>query len=111
MRCHRGWCPPPDYYNDGCTMAPDSLFGIDLRPACTLHDWLRRHVVHYGGISVRAADAVFRSHLKALGLPSWAATVYWLMVKLFRPWFRRTYPIDRPEWFPYLKQQEDTNEP
>lgn len=29
---------PPDFLSDGCSCAPDRLFGVDLTPACRLHD-------------------------------------------------------------------------
>lgn len=30
---------PARFVDDGCTNAPDSLFGFDLRWACRIHDW------------------------------------------------------------------------
>lgn len=84
-----GWRVPPGFRSDGCTFAPDSWFGRDLKPACVLHDFLRRH----GVIPVPEADKLFRRHLIALGAPAWLARIYWLVVKLTRPWFSAVRPL------------------
>lgn len=81
-----GWRVPPDFHNDGCTCAPDRLFGIDLRPACEMHDFQSRYLVRDRYMTVQMADWIFRRHLIALGLPAIVARMYWLAVKIVRPW-------------------------
>lgn len=101
-----GWRVPPGFSSDGCTLSPDRPFGINLRPACILHDFARRHLVHYSQMTISEADAMFRRHLKALGAPSWLATLYWFGVKVIRPWFRATQPVPTSAWLEYLKKSE-----
>lgn len=95
-----GWTVPKGFLTDGCTCSPDKPLGYDIRECCILHDWLRRHVVHYGHITVSEADKVFRRFMKAKGVPSWLATIYWLGVKIMRPFWSRTAPV-KPGWFRY----------
>lgn len=77
---------PEDFQSDGCTCAPDGLFGHDYRPACRVHDFLRAYAV----VSVRDADRYFHRALLDCGAPRWVARLYWFWVKLARPWFART---------------------
>ena len=35
----RGPKPPDDFKSNGCTCSPDSIGGVDLRPACHFHDY------------------------------------------------------------------------
>lgn len=104
MNIFHGWVVPEGFVSDGCTCAPDELFGVDLRPACEWHDWARRHLVHYGVMTVQEADKLFKAYLIRLGLPRWCAHLYWLGVKIGRPWFSRTYPVPRPEWLRYVRK-------
>lgn len=101
-----GWSVPPDFRNDGCTCAPDRWFGIDLRPACEMHDFHARHLVHDRYMTVQQADWIFRRHLIALGLPPLVARLYWLAVKLARPWRRDRAPL-LLRWLAYA--QRDVN--
>ena len=105
MIIFEGWRVPNGFSSDGCTFAPDTLFGVNLKPACVLHDFARRHLVHYRALTVSEADALFRRHLKALGAPSWLATLYWFAVKITRPWFQKTQPIPTSTWLPYLRKE------
>lgn len=93
-----GWVVPPQFWSDGCTFpGPLALLKWPMRsekykPACVMHDFLRRHICHYG-MKPSEADAIFRRHLKALGASSFLATLYWGAVKLMRPWFTQTHPL------------------
>ena len=97
------WIVPAAFQSDGCTIpfglrtfAKWILDSDKATPACRLHDFLRRHAVWHG-LPVSTADAIFRRALKYYGLKSWQATLYWLFVKLTRPWFSATYKMP-PEW-------------
>jgi len=83
------WTIPKGFVSDRCTWAPDRWFGIDLSPACILHDFLRRYAI----VSVREADRELHAQLLALGAPRWLARFYWFAVKVTRPWFRRTQTL------------------
>lgn len=99
-----GWRIPPDFRSDGCTLAPDRLFGIDLRPACRMHDFHRVYLVHDRYMTVQQADWIFRRHLIALGCPPIIARLYWLAVKIARPWFMAGKPLpDR--WAEYAHRK------
>jgi len=104
----RGWAVPGGFESDGCTWAPDRLFGVDLRPACVWHDWARRHLVHYRRMTVGEADKLFRDYLVQLGAPKWLARVYWFGVKFMRPWFRATRPLPTDNWRRYLSRDGGT---
>lgn len=79
-----GWRVPPEFRNDGCTFAPDWA-GVNLYPACNMHDFQCRHLVHDRYMTVQQADWIFRRHLIALGCPPLIARAYWLAVKVMRP--------------------------
>lgn len=98
-----GWRVPRDFHNDGCTCAPDRLFGIDLLPACEMHDFQCRHLVHDRYMTVQQADWIFRRHLIALGLPPLVARLYWIAVKLARPWRQDRAPLPL-RWQPYAQR-------
>lgn len=68
-------------YSSGCSFAPDKLLGIDLKPACVLHDYLRL----YGNMSTKKVDSIFYRHLLYLGAPKWLAFIYWLGVRIASP--------------------------
>lgn len=70
-----GQVPPADFQFDGCSCAPDHIAGIDLRPACMLHDWayarlrFRHHETGRRMERERAvADARFLANLVRCGL-------------------------------------------
>lgn len=87
-----GWRVPPDFRNDGCTCAPDQWppkpfnTRVDLRPACEMHDFHARYLVHDRYMTVQQADWIFRRHLIHLGCPPIIARLYWVAVKVMRPW-------------------------
>lgn len=105
-----GWRVPPGFNSDGCTCAPDRLFGVDLRAACLWHDWARRHLVHYGALTVQEADALFHRFLVELfertdelnRITRAIARLYWFGNKLLRVRFKGTLPIPYENWRPYL---------
>lgn len=115
---HDGWIVPPTFteHSDGCSVPwlLRPLLGLVYRlmadreeryvKACYWHDWARRHLVHYGVMTVQEADWGMRNYLRELGMPRWLAQAYWLGVKVLRPWFRATRPIppDHKEWRFYL---------
>ena len=81
------WYPtvPADFPSDGCTLAPDRLFGYDFTDACRLHDYMRRS----GLYSVKDADRLFHRYLKeVVGAPRWLARLYWFAVKITRPFYK-----------------------
>lgn len=102
-----GWTVPVGFWSDGCTMAPDRLFGTNLRTACIWHDWARRHLVHYGLMAVSEADREFRLFLIHLGAPKCLAWLYWLGSFLLRPFMSGTQPIPTPGWERYLQRQDE----
>ena len=91
-----GWRVPPGFKSDGCTWAPDEWFGTDLKPACILHDFLRRYAL----VTVQDADRIFHRYLIALGAPRWLARFYWFVVKITRWRFKHTekLPYDWSEY-------------
>lgn len=79
---------PAGFVSDGFS-APDGPAGswfirnISVR-AAVVHDWL------YGGglvngapVSRKAADAVLREAMEAVGAPAWKLPVAWIIVRLF----------------------------
>lgn len=107
-----GWKVPPEFRSDGCTCAPDRLFGVDLRPACIWHDWARRHLVHHGMMTVKMADARLHRFLVELlsrtgqlnAVTRMIARLYWLVAKVLRSRFRATQTVPTRAWDSYLKQ-------
>lgn len=102
-----GWRLPPDFRNDGCTCAPDTVFGVDLLPACEMHDFHSRHLVNDGYMTVQEADWIFRRHLISLGCPPLVARIYWFAVKIVRPFRNDRAPLP-DKWRAYayrVKQQ------
>lgn len=73
--------PPPPWFSDnGCTFAPDSWRGINLRPACRRHDWhYTKHVNCYRW----QADGWFYLNLRTLGASRTSAFFYFFAVRLF----------------------------
>lgn len=111
----QGWRVPTGFKSDGCTLAPDSylairwrpfeLYRLSLKPACKLHDFNRRHRVHYGVMSAEQADHVFRAHLRALGASPLLAGLYYGFVKVTRSKYKRTLPLPPGSgWHQYLKR-------
>ncbi len=100
-----GWRVPPGFKCDGCTGVPDRLFSIDLEPACILHDFMRRHAI----VPAAEADKLFRRHMIALGAPAWLARLFWLVIKVARPWFYYTEPVPT-KWLGFTERFIDTGE-
>jgi len=74
---------PPQFLDDGCSAAPDQVFGIDLRWACRLHDWNYCSRAWPAGTLDQAwrhrADRELGAHVRAvlpLGL-RWAGWLFW----------------------------------
>ena len=77
---------PKAFVDDGCTRAPDRVFGYDLRFACRIHDWrycTRCHVpgtmdTHHRNL----ADTELRDLLREVLPWRWRflGWVYWLAV-------------------------------
>lgn len=77
---------PDDFQDDGCSNAPDSFFGRDLRWCCRIHDWRYCSRGHSPGTmnqsARRFADkelgwnvrSVFRFGFRWLGWAYWRAT-------------------------------------
>lgn len=107
MITFEGWSVPVDFDSDGCTFAPDTWFGVNLKPACVMHDFQRKHVVYYGALTVQEADKLFKRHLRALGAPRLLSHLYWLAVKLARSKFSTTKPMPTTAWNQYLKRSDD----
>lgn len=84
-----GWKVPAAFVSDGCTFVPDSWFGKDLTNACALHDFLRV----YDLCPIEQADREFHSFLLFLGAPKLLARVYWIGVKLLRPFREDIKPL------------------
>lgn len=57
--------PPEGYRCDGCSSSPDRLFGVDIWPACVIHDYHYREGV-IGGTwhARRAADRILRANIR-----------------------------------------------
>lgn len=98
MITYGGWRVPDGFKSDGCTLAPDSWFGANLKPACILHDFQRR----YGLLPIPDADAMLNRHLIALGAPAWLAFLYYLGCVLLRPFFKATMGLPY-QWRDYAK--------
>lgn len=112
----RGFAVPKEFRSDGCTWAPDRLFGVDLTPACRLHDFLLTYEI----VPDRDANNIFRDHLKSLGerwIPKtsftrkfrrqlWAipVQVYYLIVRLWwlQPFGHRRRPLPA-QWRDYAR--------
>ena len=82
-------CVPPEFVDDGCSSAPDDLFGADLQPACRVHDWRYCTRAHGPGELDqdyrRQADAELARNTRAL-LPlglGWIGWLYWRAVHDF----------------------------
>lgn len=103
---------PHDFVSDGCSV-PRMLRGLYARYTddCRWHDWARRHLVHYGVISVQQADAELRRRWKTKtekrgAMPAWLAQISWLIVKLTRDRYNTTLPVPRQEWLKYVYPEE-----
>lgn len=97
---------PPDFKGD-CTV-PRILKRIFRKYAedCRWHDWARRHLVHYGVISVEQADAEIYRRWVVRGMWRWFARLSWNAIKLRRDRYSETQsiPADMPHWFSFLKE-------
>ena len=98
----RGWRVPDEFRSDGCTL-PFFLFFLSplltpYKDACRLHDWCRRHLVHYRIMTVQDADDLFRLHMIHLGAWGWFARAAWAFVSVTRRFYRRTQPVPDLGW-------------
>lgn len=84
----RGAHPDPrDFGCDGCSFSPDRLFGIELWPACVVHDYHYRAKIYFR----RFADTCFYYNLllvcRQQGAPAWLARclawLYWGRVRIW----------------------------
>lgn len=108
MAEHDDWPVPPDLPSDGCTLPwwAKILVGWAFkrhREACRRHDWARRHLVHYGIVTVQEADAKLYQDWTRSGMWRWFARLAWNFVKFTRGRYSRTLPIpaDKPHWHDY----------
>ncbi len=102
-----GWRVPVGFSTDGCTCAPDTVFGVNITDACAMHDFLRRHICYYSHMTPSEADKIFRRHIKALGGERFVATIYWFFVaKIMRRFFTRTFPLP-VMWFDYKYARQE----
>lgn len=107
MRDYSCYKVPAKFISDGCTV-PFFLKPIYRRYAsdCRWHDWARRHLVHYGVLTVQEADAELYRRWVSRGMWRWVARPSWLVVKLTRKHFSATHPV-RPDWLEYIYPTED----
>jgi len=75
----KGLKPGLGFECDGCTMSPDSLFGVDIRPACLLHDYA--YLIGGNEADRLQADRNLRDNIKTCVAMSparraWLAPVY-----------------------------------
>jgi len=77
---------PKEFVDDGCSNAPDKIFGYDLSGACRVHDWRYCTRCHEPGTmsleAQKAADRELRNNLSGL-LPwrwRWLKWVYYVAV-------------------------------
>ena len=82
-----GELPPEDFVSNGCSCSPDILFGIDIRPACHVHDfhysWQMNWPLGRNEKARYMADHWLLNNLVHCGLPKWIARIYWYRVRLF----------------------------
>jgi hypothetical protein len=80
--------PPVWFVGDGCTFAPDRLFGHELTEACRYHDWAYRCDVP---LSRWKADWYLFKNLRECGCHRRWAWYYWGAVRIFgrRFWNRK----------------------
>jgi hypothetical protein len=92
-----GLTPPDDFHSNGCTLAPDVIFGRDLRCAAHWHDY---GYLHGGSEWDRYADdRNFLENLRRSGLTGrwgWLAWLYYYRVRLWGHWYFR-YDGDPPK--------------
>lgn len=77
---------PEGFYSDGCSSAPDSIFGNDLSWACRIHDWEYCTRSHPAGSRTaprrKTADKQLGTDVRG-SLPfglRWIGFVYWRAV-------------------------------
>lgn len=80
---------PVGFRDDGCSSAPDRLFGRNLRPACRAHDWLYCTRAHPAGAldqaHRQAADRLLGRGVRAL-LPHGLGWIGWLTWRAVHRW-------------------------
>lgn len=82
-----GWTIPPGFKSDGCTFPGPLKYlrGImkadDMKEACILHDFLRRHKI----VSWIKADATLFCNLRFLGLDPIRSALYFIFVVISHP--------------------------
>lgn len=55
---------PPSFYDDGCSNAPDSLFGFNFKWACRIHNWRYCTRAHHPGTMTQSTRRVADYELK-----------------------------------------------
>lgn len=75
-----GYQPPRWFTGTGCTCAPNTWRGVDLRPACRVHDW--EYLLEGGERERLAADRHLRRNLRLLGAPWWLAWSFYVGVRV-----------------------------
>ena len=76
---------PDDFECDGCTMAPDIIFGVDLRVACRIHDYRYSQAENRG--HRQKADREFYWNIIKAGGSHRLAFTYWVAVRMFGWYF------------------------
>ena len=92
-----------DWSTDGCSSAPDRVFGINLLECCAEHDFYYRNDV---GVSRFKADNILRKCIaqkvkEKLGIKSWIlATLYFTGVRIGGASSHHSYlESDQMQWF------------
>ena len=72
---------PEGFISDGCTNAPDTIFGFDLSDGCVIHDWRYCTRCHPPGALTQAwrimSDVEMRDYFRAV-LPTRWRWVRWI---------------------------------
>lgn len=101
-----GWEIPPGFQSDGCTFPgilkylKAVMLADDMKDACVLHDFLRRHnIIHWF-----KADITFFRNLRFLGLDIIRAILYFMFVVISHPLSSGTSTMP-PGWERYKNRQ------
>lgn len=109
---------PAGFKTDGCTMCGFLKWLLRANrfyDLCVLHDFMRRHLVHYDLVTVKHADEYFKQQIRKRSSYLYAR-IYWIGVRLGRNIYTQTQPFPDDGWLDYafphgpiwlkLKQQE-----